>query len=135
VLTQSAFVVTSSRLIASTQVAKVREMLRSGKLFVAAQLAVFLLLASSAAQGQTSSPLSSDISYTVAMSKPWTHLLEVEVRIKVPANLQVPNESNLILPVWTPGSYMVREFERHVQDFAADVNGRALEWTKVNKDT
>jgi len=69
------------------------------------------------------------------MSKPWTHLLEVEMRVQVPANLNVPNETDLSMPVWTPGSYMVREFERHVQDFAADAGGRALPWIKVNKNT
>ena len=86
-------------------------------------------------QAQTTAPLSSDISFTVAMSKPYTHLLEVEMRVKIPANLQVPNESDLVMPVWTPGSYLIREFERHVQDFAADADGRALDWTKVNKNT
>ena len=70
------------------------------------------------------------------MSKPWTHLLEVEMQITVPANLNVPNETSLIMPVWTPGSYLVREFERHVQDFAAtDANGNALAWSKVDKNT
>jgi hypothetical protein len=33
------------------------------------------------------------------MPKPWTHLLEVEMRLKVPANLNVPNQTNLIMPV------------------------------------
>ena len=44
---------------------------------------------------------------------------------------------DLLMPVWTPGSYLVREFERHVQDFAAsDVNSkRSLKWSKVNKNT
>jgi predicted metalloprotease with PDZ domain len=55
--------------------------------------------------------------------------------VKIAANVQVPNESDLIMPVWTPGSYLIREFERHVQDFAADANGRALDWIKVNKNT
>src|ERR1700682_5776837 len=110
-------------------------MRRSGNLFIAAHLTVFLLLGGSAVQSQTSSPLSSDISFTVSMSKPWTHLLEVEMRLQVPANLQVPNETNLLMPVWTPGSYLIREFERHVQDFAADAGGRALDWGKVNKNT
>lgn len=69
------------------------------------------------------------------MPKPWTHLLEVEMRVQVPANLNVPNETDLIMPVWTPGSYLIREFERHVQDFSADAGGRALQWTKTDKDT
>jgi predicted metalloprotease with PDZ domain len=40
------------------------------------------------------------------------------------------------MPVWTPGSYLVREFERHVQDFEAkDDTGKALKWEKINKNT
>jgi predicted metalloprotease with PDZ domain len=110
-------------------------MRRSRNLFITTQLTVLLLLGVGAVQAQTSAPLSSDISFTVSMSKPWTHLLEVEMSVHIPANLQVRNETDLLMPVWTPGSYLVREFERHVQDFAADVNGRTLEWTKVDKNT
>src|SRR6185369_5791166 len=95
-------------------------------------LVVLLVVSGAAAQD----PNSSGISFTVSMSKPWTHLLEVEMQIQLPANLNVPNETNLIMPVWTPGSYLVREFERHVQDFAAmDANGNALDWSKVDKNT
>lgn len=98
------------------------------------QTLLVVLLAVSAASAQ--GPNSSAISFTVSMSKPWTHLLEVEMQIQVPANLNVPNETNLIMPVWTPGSYLIREFERHVQDFAAmDANGKALDWSKVDKNT
>jgi predicted metalloprotease with PDZ domain len=75
-----------------------------------------------------------DISFTVAMPRPHTHLLEVDVSIKRTAS--GPQEERLIMPVWTPGSYMVREFARHVQDFAAtDAAGQALKWEKTNKDT
>ena len=104
-------------------------------LFIALQVTTLVLLACSAVPAQTGGPLSSNISFTVAMPKPYTHLLEVEMRVQIPANLQVPNETDLVMPVWTPGSYLIREFERHVQDFAADANGRALDWTKVNKNT
>ena len=75
-----------------------------------------------------------EISFTVAMSRPHTHLFEVDVAIKHAAN--GPQEERLVMPVWTPGSYMVREFARNVQDFAAtDAAGQALKWEKTNKDT
>jgi predicted metalloprotease with PDZ domain len=109
-------------------------MRRSSYLFTTIFLAG-AILGGSDSRAQTSGPMSSDISFTVSMPKPWTHLLEIEMRMQVPANLQVPNETNLIMPVWTPGSYMIREFERNVQDFAAEVDGRPLEWTKTNKNT
>ena len=40
------------------------------------------------------------------------------------------------MPVWTPGSYLVREFARHVQDFTATTSaGQPLKWEKINKNT
>jgi predicted metalloprotease with PDZ domain len=94
-----------------------------------------LLLTAVAAQAPTSGPLSSDISFKVSMPKPYTHLFEVEISVKIPANLLTPNESDLVMPVWTPGSYLIREYERNVQDFAAYADDRDLEWTKVDKNT
>ena len=92
------------------------------------------LLAPSSSHAQA--PNSSDILFTVSMPRPWTHLLEVEMRLQIPANLNVPNDTDLIMPVWTPGSYLIREFERNVQDFVArDANGRPLTWTKIDKNT
>ena len=75
-----------------------------------------------------------DISFTVAMPRPHTHLFDIDIAIKRTTN--GPQEERLVLPVWTPGSYMVREFARHVQDFAAkDAAGQPLKWEKTNKDT
>lgn len=85
---------------------------------------------SSRAVRQTAQP---EIAYTVSMSKPATHLLEVEMRIRWS---QMPASLELKMPVWTPGSYLVREYARHVQDFAAkNATGREVEWQKTNKNT
>ncbi|HEY0547275.1 MAG TPA: PDZ domain-containing protein, partial [Pyrinomonadaceae bacterium] len=74
-----------------------------------------------------------DIAYAVSMPKPETHLLEVELRLRW---REVQSGAELIMPVWTPGSYLVREFERQVQGFAAkDAAGHVLQWRKVNKNT
>ena len=74
-----------------------------------------------------------EITYTVSMSKPWTHLLEVEMRVRWSA---MPQDLDLKMPVWTPGSYLVREYARHVQDFAAkDAAGNPLAWQKTSKNT
>jgi predicted metalloprotease with PDZ domain len=91
---------------------------------------VIVALSISASYAQTATP---DISFTVSMSQPWTHLLEVEMRVDKTPN---SNEVDLVMPVWTPGSYMIREFERHVQDFVADDGARrSFEWTKIDKNT
>jgi len=74
-----------------------------------------------------------EIAFTVGMSKPWTHLLEVQVSVKWD---QMPEALDLKMPVWTPGSYLIREYARHVQDF--DVKNGAggdLAWQKTSKNT
>jgi predicted metalloprotease with PDZ domain len=74
-----------------------------------------------------------EISFTVSMSKPWTHLLEVEMRMTWD---QMPEKTELKMPVWTPGSYLIREYARHVQSFSAmDGGGKRLDWRKINKNT
>lgn len=74
-----------------------------------------------------------EISYTVSMTKPWTHLLEVEMRLKW---TRMPEKLELKMPVWTPGSYLIREYARHVQDFATKkASGSELAWRKINKNT
>lgn len=74
-----------------------------------------------------------EISYTVSMSRPWTHLLEVEMTVKW---AQMPEKAELKMPVWTPGSYLIREYARHVQNFSArDAAGNELPWAKSNKNT
>ena len=80
------------------------------------------------AQQQRAAP---DIAFTVSMARPWTHLLEVEMRVRWQ---QMPAALELKMPVWTPGSYLVREYARHVQDFEAK-GGGDLAWEKINKNT
>lgn len=112
--------------------------MRRGLAFTfATLLATTLLVAGAVAVSAQQEPggAAPDISYTVSMSKPHTHLLEVEVRIRLASQVAEPH-AELVMPVWTPGSYMVREFARHVQDFeATDAGGKALTWTKLNKNT
>jgi len=74
-----------------------------------------------------------DIAFTIGMSRPHTHMFEVDIRIKRTTPVTV---ESLVMPVWTPGSYLIREFERHVQDFTVkDAAGQPLKWEKTNKDT
>jgi len=72
-----------------------------------------------------------EISYTVSMQKPWTHLLEIQMNVKWQ---RMPDKLELKMPVWTPGSYLVREFARHVQDVEVqDLAGAKVAWQKINK--
>jgi predicted metalloprotease with PDZ domain len=75
---------------------------------------------------------STDVAFTVTIPRPWTHLLEVEMRISgVPSG----KAADLVMPVWTPGSYILREYARNVQDFAATgADGTPLPWRKTSKN-
>jgi predicted metalloprotease with PDZ domain len=69
------------------------------------------------------------VSYRVSMSRPHSHLFEVEAHFP-PA----PGDRTLAFPVWTPGSYLVREYARHVQELtAATVQGEPLPLTRIDK--
>lgn len=77
-------------------------------------------------------PVAPEISYVVSMSKPWTHLLEVEMTLKF---AQAQDKVEVSLPVWTPGSYLVREYARHVESFNASAAGANVNWRKLDKNT
>ena len=97
--------------------------MHKGPLVSSALLTLLVLLFTSLATAQTPAP---EISFTVAMSRPHTHLFDIDVALKRGPTNNVPAQEQLVMPVWTPGSYLVREFERQVQDFTADLpNSRA----------
>ncbi len=70
------------------------------------------------------------IHYHVAMPQPQTHLFEVTLQVtNCPSPLL-----DLKFPVWTPGSYLVREYTKNLQDFAAVAGNKALTWRKIGKN-
>ncbi|QSQ27882.1 M61 family metallopeptidase [Pyxidicoccus parkwayensis] len=75
--------------------------------------------------------MSHAVRYRVSMPRPHSHLLEVEATF--PAG---PDVLDAMLPVWTPGSYLVREFARHVQELSAvSPEGTPLPVRRVDKRT
>lgn len=71
------------------------------------------------------------LAYALAMPNPETHLFHVEMEVR-----DAPEEGSLrlVMPAWAPGSYLIRDFARHVQDFeAVGPGGRALPWRRVGK--
>jgi predicted metalloprotease with PDZ domain len=82
--------------------------------------------------GAQPAPEPLELSYTLAFSQPHTHLYEVSLTI---GNVVTP-QLDLSLPIWTPGSYVAREYSRHVQDFnAGEGSERSLSWRKIDKAT
>jgi len=81
----------------------------------------------------TPHPSGLDLHYQVAMPHPESHLFEVTLQVK---GWSLPL-LDLKFPVWTPGSYLVREYARHLQDFTAHTettSDRPLPWRKVSKN-
>ena len=71
------------------------------------------------------------VAYRVSATNPATHHFHVDTTISGADGDAI----ELALPVWTPGSYMVRDFSRHVFDVrAVDARGRRLGCRKIRKN-
>lgn len=71
------------------------------------------------------------IHYNLRMSKPQNHYFEVEMLISDVKDAEL----EIKMPVWAPGSYLVREFAKNVNLVKAfDENGKALEVSKKSKN-
>jgi predicted metalloprotease with PDZ domain len=72
--------------------------------------------------------------YVVSIPRPHSHLVEVEARF---AELDgLPQTLDLHMAGWTPGSYLVRDYARHVEGLsAAAASGAPLTATKIDKAT
>ncbi|PVX74168.1 M61 family metallopeptidase [Paraburkholderia unamae] len=72
------------------------------------------------------------IRYTIVPKNPAAHLFEVTLTVEDPA----PEGQCFMLPVWIPGSYMVREFARNIVTLRAfNDAGRKVRVTKTDKHT
>ena len=73
------------------------------------------------------------VDYVVDLADRNAHLYRVECKL---ARTTEATSVALSLPVWTPGSYLVREFARHLQDVACtDETGKDLPIRKTDKAT
>jgi len=70
------------------------------------------------------------IRYAIDVAATHRHAFSVELRIDEPAAAQ-----RLSLPVWIPGSYLVREFARHVFDLVAEQAGAPVPLVQLDKAT
>ena len=71
------------------------------------------------------------ISYTVRFLAPATHYAEIEAVLPVDGRPAV----ELMMAAWTPGSYLIREYARHVEAVsAATLGGRPLAVAKSSKN-
>jgi predicted metalloprotease with PDZ domain len=73
----------------------------------------------------------SEINYEVSMPEPHTHYFQVKMEISDFEKEYI----DIKIPVWAPGSYLVREFAKSVEDLSATANNKKVQTEKVNKNT
>lgn len=73
---------------------------------------------------------SSNITFQVSFTEPQAHYADVEMTI---SNIK-KDELTVKMPVWAPGSYLVREFSKNVESFNVSANNAAVAFEKVAKN-
>jgi predicted metalloprotease with PDZ domain len=70
------------------------------------------------------------VHYSVEAANVHAHVWRITLTVAKPARLQTVS-----LPVWIPGSYMVREFAKHLQNLSAEQNGKVCAVKQLDKCT
>ncbi|MBY0495888.1 MAG: PDZ domain-containing protein [Cyanobacteria bacterium] len=70
------------------------------------------------------------IRYTLRFPAPHTHYVEVEAAIPTAGRAEI----EVYMATWTPGSYLIREYERHVEAVTASAGTRAVNVVKSTKN-
>ncbi|MCB0720876.1 MAG: M61 family metallopeptidase [Ignavibacteriae bacterium] len=73
----------------------------------------------------------SKIEYKISFPNPVTHYCDVEIKTSTDG----AEEMEFEMPVWTPGSYKVRDYARHVDKVKAITNGKELDCEKTGKSS
>ena len=89
-------------------------------------MVVALLLVAARVSAQPLAP----IRYTVRFPAPQTNYLEVEALVPTDGRASI----EMLMAVWTPGSYLVREYERNVEDVKAFDGAKTLTIDKPQKN-
>ncbi len=101
------------------------------------KISIFLLTIAvfsscTAAKINKSSMANYKMKYELSMPEPSTHYFEVKITANVPDN---SGYIDFKMPVWTPGSYMIREYAKNVEGFEAIQSGKKIESGKISKNT
>jgi len=70
------------------------------------------------------------IDFEISFIEPQAHYAEVEMNISG----LLKDYVDIKMPVWAPGSYLVREFAKSVEGFSATAAGKNLRFEKVSKN-
>ena len=91
----------------------------------------YLILALIMSTVSTMATAQSKIAFEVSFTEPQAHYADVEMTISGNKKEQL----DIKMPVWAPGSYLIREFAKNVEEFSAAGSKGALKVEKTNKNT
>ncbi|POZ62790.1 peptidase M61 [Chromobacterium alticapitis] len=74
---------------------------------------------------------STSVHYTLRPVSPEAHLFEASVTVSQPAK----NGQIFSLPAWIPGSYMIREFSKHIVSMTAESGGKPVSVRQLEKNS
>lgn len=96
---------------------------RRSHIFVLAIVVVLIPLTAAARQDS--------VRYTLSFPRPANHYIEIDATYPSAGKTQL----DLVMPVWAPGSYLVREYSRNVENLTASgPGGQRLAVTKTAKN-
>ncbi|RYE11732.1 MAG: peptidase M61, partial [Sphingobacteriaceae bacterium] len=72
-----------------------------------------------------------NIYFEVSFTEPQAHYIDVRMEV---SGLNQP-ELELIMPVWTPGSYLIREFSKNLESFKVISAGKPVPHQKLRKNS
>ena len=75
--------------------------------------------------------MSNPHSYSIRPLDPAAHLFEVRVTVSEPA----ADGQIFRIPAWIPGSYMIRDYARHVVAISAESDGVGVALSKIDKSS
>jgi predicted metalloprotease with PDZ domain len=67
--------------------------------------------------------------YAIWPKDPAAHLFEVRLTVAAPD----PDGQVFAMPAWIPGSYMIRDYAKHVVSARAESDGREITLEKLDK--
>ena len=74
-----------------------------------------------------------NLQYKIKIDKPENHIVSVRISGEKKSNL---SKLELFLPSWSPGSYLMREYSRHVSKFrVSNTFGEIIHYDQVQKGT
>jgi predicted metalloprotease with PDZ domain len=71
------------------------------------------------------------IDYSIRIPDPKNHYANVSINY----TSQEKGMVKISMPVWTPGSYLVREFAKNIETVTIEINGKSVNANKSDKNT